>query len=195
MNWNRFYIFLPLLLLLLAACGTAANPGRELDSFSFTDQNGKPFGTEELKGHIWIADFVFTNCETVCPPMTLEMAELQKIAKDKGLDVQFVSFTVDPEVDQPAVLKEYIQSFTEDESNWHFLTGYSQSEIEIFASGQFQTIVQKPKTSNQVIHGTNFYLVDPNGNLIGEYNFVNDAFQKDLFKEIKRLNRMYSKKS
>ncbi|MFS0574744.1 SCO family protein [Sporosarcina sp. 179-K 3D1 HS] len=168
------------------------SPGRELVSFSFTDQDGQSFGTKELEGHIWIADFIFTNCETVCPPMTMEMATLQAEAKEKGLDVKFVTFTVDPDVDTPEVLKKYIQHFTEDESNWHLLSGYSQKDIETFAMEQFQTIVQKPKTSDQVIHGTNFYLIDQNGFLMAEYNFADESYREDIQKDIKRLLRFDS---
>ncbi|WP_413056835.1 SCO family protein [Sporosarcina sp. 179-K 3D1 HS] len=179
-------------LLLVAACGSDMSPGRELVSFSFTDQDGQSFGTKELEGHIWIADFIFTNCETVCPPMTMEMATLQAEAKEKGLDVKFVTFTVDPDVDTPEVLKKYIQHFTEDESNWHLLSGYSQKDIETFAMEQFQTIVQKPKTSDQVIHGTNFYLIDQNGFLMAEYNFADESYREDIQKDIKRLLRFDS---
>ncbi|WP_052484210.1 SCO family protein [Bacillus sp. OxB-1] len=176
----------------MAGCGSEMAPGRELASFSFTDQDGRSFGTDELQGHIWVANFIFTNCETVCPPMTMEMASLQKMAEENSLDIQFVTFTVDPDVDSPKVLKKYIQHFTENESNWHLLTGYSQKEIERFALEQFQTIVQKPKTSNQVIHGTNFYLIDPNGRLLKEYNFADDSYQEDLLKDMERLTRLDS---
>ena len=91
------------------------------------------------------------------------MADLQKKFKEEGIQVEFVSFTVDPTVDSPEVLKEYIHQFTDDETNWHILTGYTQEEIEVFAREQFQTIVQKPSSSNQVIHGTNFYLINQQG--------------------------------
>src|SRR5690606_25667449 len=107
--------------------------------------------TDDLNGTIWIASFIFTKCETVCPPLMFEMAALQKRFEEKGIEVELISFTVDPEVDSPEVLKQYIRHFTDNETNWNLLTGYSQEEIEGFAREQFQTIVQKPNTSNQVI--------------------------------------------
>lgn len=67
------------------------------------------------------------------------------MAKKEKLDVEFVSFSVDPEIDKPEMLKQYASKFHADLSNWHFLTGYSQKEIEAFAQKNFKTIVQKPQ--------------------------------------------------
>ncbi|MBE1554255.1 SCO family protein [Sporosarcina limicola] len=182
-------LFVLVCLSLLSACGAKTQTGTEITPFTFTNQEGQPFGTEELKGSIWIADFIFTQCETVCPPMTIEMASLQKKFKDEGIQAEFVSFTVDPTVDTPTLLKDYLKQYTDDDSNWHLLTGYTQEAIELFAREQFQTIVQKPATSNQVLHGTNFYLIDQQGFKIKEYNFVDTSYVEDLMKDIKKLQK------
>lgn len=179
--------FIAIFILILTACGAKQATGPLLGEFTFTDQNGADFGVTELAGNVWIADFIFTDCETVCPPMTAEMAALQKRFKEDGIAVEFVSFTVDPTVDDASTLKKYITRFTDDESNWHLLTGYSQEEIEKFAREKFQTIVLKPETSSQVIHGTSFYLIDRNGIKINEYNFVDPTYVDSLIKEIKKL--------
>lgn len=118
--------------------------------------------------------------------MTVEMAQLQEKLHEEGIDMEFVSFTVDPLVDSPDVLKKYLQDFTEDDSNWHALTGYSQEAIETFAREQFQTMVQKPASSSQVIHGTNFYLIDKNGALVNEYNYISNSYVKEMIKDIKK---------
>jgi len=187
---NIRYLFISLVTaVLLSACSSVPQNGKEMLPFSYTDQNGQPFGTDELTGKVWIADFVFTKCKTVCPPMTLEMADLQKKFADEGIQVEFVSFTVDPTIDSPDVLKEYIHQFTDDETNWHLLSGYTQEEIEVFAREQFQTIVQKPFTSNQVIHGTNFYLINQQGSIVNEYNFVDASYVKEMTKDIKKIQR------
>ncbi|PIC65128.1 cytochrome c oxidase assembly protein [Sporosarcina sp. P13] len=175
-------------LLLVVGCSEPLERGKQIRDFTFTDQNGEPFGTEQTSGRPWIADFVFTNCTTICPALTSEMAELQKILKEQGIDVQIVSFSVDPEVDTPATLKAYIANFTADESNWHLLTGYSQPEIEAFAREEFQTFVLKHESSTQVVHGTNFYLLDAEGTIRKEYNFSNESYQKELLADMKRLN-------
>ena len=92
-------------------------------TLTLTDQDGKVFSTDSLRGHVWVADFIFTSCPGSCPIMSHQMAELQK---KTPADVGFVSFTVDPKIDTPAVLREYGQSLHADFSRWHFLTGTDQ---------------------------------------------------------------------
>lgn len=161
-------------LLFTTACGGGkkglADPlNWEVMDFQYTNQDNKPFGLSDLKGKVWVADFIFTSCTTVCPPMTANMAKLQKQAKEAGLDVQFVSFSVDPEVDIPEKLKQYGEYFKADFSNWNFLTGYEQEEIALLADKSFKTVVEDDPNSNQVMHGTRFYLVDQNGRIVRSY--------------------------
>ena len=183
----RYIIYSVICLLILSSCSGNQHTEKEVAPFSFIDQNEKPFGTDDLNGTVWIASFVFSNCETVCPPMMFEMATLQKEIEEKELKAEFVSFTVDPDSDTPEVLKEFIQQFTNNETNWHMLTGYSQEAIEIFAREQFQTIVQKPESSHQVIHGTNFYLVDDQGYVLNEYNYIDESYVEEIIEEIKEV--------
>ncbi|VEF48743.1 electron transport protein SCO1/SenC [Bacillus freudenreichii] len=172
-------------ILILSACSSQKS-GTPIEDFNFTDQDGKPFGLEDLKGKVWVSDFVFTNCTTVCPPMTMNMAELQEKVKEMGLDdVHFVSFTVDPEIDTPEVLKQYGQSFGADFSTWHFLTGYSQEEIEDYVPKNFKTIVKKPRDDDQVIHGITFYLFNKDGEIIGDYPGDKEVPFKQIIKDIK----------
>ncbi|ARA96653.1 SCO family protein [Geobacillus thermodenitrificans] len=185
--WKR--IMMIAAVCLLAACGKTIPDAKNwpVADFTFVDQSGEPFGLRDLKGKIWVADFVFTNCETVCPPMTANMAKLKKKAEEKGLDVEFVSFSVDPEVDTPEKLTAYAKQFTDDLANWHFLTGYSQTEINELAQKSFKTIVQKPANDDQVIHGTNFYLVGPDGNIVQTYNGVQDVPYDTILEHIEIL--------
>lgn len=176
-------------IVLLAACGKKIPNAQNwpIAPFTFTDQNGQHFGLNDLKGKIWVANFIFTRCADVCPPMTANMAKLQRMAKEEGLKVEFVSFSVDPENDQPEQLKAYIEKFHADVRHWHLLTGYSQREIEDFAQKNFKTIVQKPANQTQVIHGTDFYLVDQNGKVVQYYNGMNDVPYKQILEHIKIL--------
>ncbi|REB06470.1 SCO family protein [Sporosarcina sp. BI001-red] len=185
MKAARLVPIMIVVIVFLSACSSPKQPIREISSFSFIDQQGDAFGFNQLEDTVWIADFIFTKCETVCPPMTSEMADLQKEFKKHNLDVQFVSFTVDPDVDTPETLKAYARQYTDDTSNWHFLTGYSPNEITRYAMENFQTIIQKPETSDQVIHGTNFYLIAKNGQLVSEFNYVDEDYVHDLLKTVK----------
>ena len=84
--------------------------------FTLTDQAGEPFSLDDLKGKVWIADFVFTRCTSICPVMTAKMAELRDQLSQfaHGEDVRLVSVSVEPEHDQPAVLAEYAAKFKAD---------------------------------------------------------------------------------
>lgn len=185
----RMLTVLVIAVILLASCGQPKQKGRQVASFSFTDQNENPFGTDQLAGKVWIADFIFTDCTSVCTPMSQKMADLQTMFKEQGLKVEFVTFTVDPETDTPQVLKDYLVQFTDDESNWHLLTGYSQDSIEKIALNQFQTIVQKPNESGQVIHGTNFYIIDQKGYIVNEYSYSEESFEEQILNEVVRLTK------
>ncbi|MDN7246769.1 SCO family protein [Planococcus shenhongbingii] len=161
--------------LLLAGCGQAIEDplNWEIEDFTFTNHENEEFGLADLKGEVWLADFVFTNCTTVCLPMTSNMVDLQQQFKDQGLDVKIVSFSVDPAVDKPEVLKSYAENYGADLSSWNLLTGYSPETIDKFAMENFQTLARKPENTDQVIHGTYFYLVDQNGVVMKDYDGVN----------------------
>ena len=84
----RYIVYSVVCLLILSSCSGNQPTGKEVAPFSFIDQNEKPFGTDDLNGTVWIASFVFSNCETVCPPMMFEMASLQKEIEEKKLQEQ-----------------------------------------------------------------------------------------------------------
>src|SRR5699024_11930906 len=90
----------------------------EVADFEFTDQDGESFSNEDLEGKWWVADFIFTNCETVCIPMTSNMVNLQQELEEKNIDnVELVSFSVEPDRDTPEVLTEYAEEYGADLSN------------------------------------------------------------------------------
>jgi protein SCO1/2 len=91
--------------------------------FSLTDQAGRPFGTAELQGKVWVANFIFTACHGSCPVLSQKMAEVKRRARRLGPDFHLVSMTVDPERDTPARLAEYGQRYGADPQKWSFLTG------------------------------------------------------------------------
>jgi protein SCO1 len=179
-----------LFLVLLTGCqeGIKDPLNWELEDFNARTEEGKDISLTDLKGEVWIADFIFTNCATVCPPMTANMTKLQGMLKEKGLDVEIVSFSVDPSVDTPEKLKEYVMKFNGELTNWQLLTGYSQEFIEEYALKNFKTIVKKPGTDNQVIHGTSFYLIDKEGIVVKDYDGITIPYD-DIIRDINILTK------
>ncbi len=180
-------------LLLLCACGgkTIKDPlNYQIEPFSYQNQDRKTVSLKSLKGHVWIADFMFTNCNSVCPPMTAHMTELQKRLKAENLDVRIVSFSVDPENDTPKQLKAFASKYPLSLRNWDFLTGYSQKDIEDFALNSFKAIVNKPKGEDQVIHKTSFYLVGPDGKVLKDYDGVQKVPYDDILSDVKAAEEL-----
>ncbi|MEH7884941.1 SCO family protein [Bacillus sp. JJ1609] len=191
MKKGILFFVLAAVIALAAGCGNSGLKDAKnypIEDFKYTNQDGQPYSKKDLKGKVWVADFVFTNCADVCPPMTANMAKLQDMIKEEGLeDVEIVSFSVDPTVDKPEVLTEYGKKFNVDFKNWNFLTGYTQEEIEKFALENFKTIVKKPQSGDQVIHGTDFYLVDQNGDMRKYYTGLKEVPFEQIIEDIKAL--------
>jgi protein SCO1/2 len=151
-------------------------------AFQFHDQDDKPVTLETLRDSPWVADFIFTNCPGSCPMMSGKMAALQK---SLPAQVKFVSFSVDPEHDTPAVLKEYAQRFLADESRWKFLTG-DQDAIMTQARGML--LAALPANAGQpIIHDGRFLLIDGQGHIRGAYHSNDPQELANLDRDAKRL--------
>ncbi len=137
------------------------------------NEDGEKVSTDDYKGKLWIANFIFTSCPDVCPVLTTNMGDLQRMLKEEGLDVQLVSFSVDPDVDTPERMKQYIEAWGGDLDNWDGLTGYSQEEIEEFALESFKVLAAKQ--NGTVVHQNYFHLVSPEGKFIKLYKGIDDA--------------------
>ncbi|KGR77776.1 SCO family protein [Ureibacillus manganicus] len=148
-----------------------------IEDFTMTDHRGNTVTLEDFKGEPWLAMFIFTNCTTVCPPMTFNMTEIQSNLIERGVeDYKIVAFSVDPEFDTPEVLTNYLSLYpVPDDSKWHLLTGYDQTFIEQFALDSFKTLVKKPADGGEVMHMVTFHLVDEKGTLVKNYSGYSEA--------------------
>lgn len=192
MRKKLFLSSIMMLMLLLSACsmgGFKADHKYKIDPFEFTNQHHEQVSLDDLKGTVWIAQFVFTNCETVCLPMMANMTDLQNMLHDEGIeDYKIVSFSVDPKNDTPEVLQEYLDAFDPvDQSKWEMLTGYSQETIENLAIGSFKTFVSKTPGVDQVTHGTAFSLVNKDGVSVKTYSGAEEVPYEDIVKDMKAL--------
>lgn len=147
--------------------------------FQFINQNGQPFGSANLRGKIWIADFVYSTCPGPCPMISTRMSELQKpLAKT---DVQLVSFTVDPEKDTPEMLRGYAEHLNADTTKWTFLTGRKNDVYSLIHDGFKLAVVDPGVASPQLVHSTRVALVDRHGTIRGYYDATEaDAVTKLL---------------
>jgi len=137
-----------------------------LPAFTLTDQRGQPFGTRELTGKVWVADFIFTACQEACPLLSQKMAEVGRRAHKLGPDFHLVSISVDPARDAPAALAAYGARYGANPISWSFLTGPAEA-IEAAVVGGFKVGMGREKTSGegaadfwQIFHGENLVLVD-----------------------------------
>jgi cytochrome oxidase Cu insertion factor (SCO1/SenC/PrrC family) len=139
-------------------------------AFQLTNQNGQAFGSGQLAGKIWIADFIYTTCPGPCPMISSRMSELQKPLENS--DVHLVSFSVDPEKDTPAVLRDYAAKLQAQPGRWDFLTG-SKSAIYKLSHDGFKLAVSDGSAEQGLpIHSTRMVLVDRRGQIRGYYDAV-----------------------
>lgn len=192
MRKKLFLSSMMIVMLLLSACsmgGFKADHKYKIDPFEFTNQHHEQVSLDDLKGTVWIAQFVFTNCDTVCLPMMANMTDLQKMLHDEGVeDYKIVSFSIDPKNDTPEALQEYLDTFDPiDQSKWEMLTGYSQETIENLAISSFKTFVSKAPGEDQVVHGTAFSLINKDGMSVKTYNGAEDVPYEEIVKDMKAL--------
>lgn len=143
-----------------------------VENFSLTDQSGRPYGLNQLRGSYWVADFIFTRCAGPCPVISSKMARLTEEFSQSNL--RFVSFSVDPDHDTPEILSAYARTYGADTARWAFLTG-NTSDVHSLIRDNFHLAVQEEIQDGRggttaVLHSLHFVLVGPDGKIIGYYN-------------------------
>jgi len=152
-------------LLVLSACA----PHRDLPvmgqvpTFEMTSQDGKPFHSESLAGHVWVADFIFTHCPGPCLRMSSHMRKVQT-ATASTPEIRMLSFTVDPDRDTPPVLSAFASRYQANPARWVFLTG-PQATLQMLSRETFKL----GDVDGSMNHSTRFVLVDKQGRVRGIY--------------------------
>ncbi len=161
----------------------------QIPSFSFINQDGEAITEKTVEGKIYVADFIFTRCASICPKMTANMGVLQdKFKNDAG--VLLLSHSVTPEMDSVSVLKKYAIERGVVSGKWHLLTGnkddiYRLAKKEYFAGdtiGYYQT-------GNEFLHTENFILVDQHRRIRGVYNGTLPLEMERLIEDIGALKK------
>jgi protein SCO1/2 len=164
--------------------------------FTFTDQFGQPYGTDSLKGKIYVAEFFFTSCNSICPVMTKGLKEVVYDEYRKGKhsdDLRLLSFTIDPKRDTPARLAQYAEKFGIKGHRWMFLTGPKDSLYKLMGPESFMMIEPHPdEGTDQITHSKFVELVDKEGRIRGTYDATNHDELERLRDEIRLLMLQYA---
>ena len=154
--------------------------------FSFTNQNGKTITQKDYEGKIYVADFFFTTCQTICPIMTTNMTEVQK-AFSKNPKVMILSHTVTPEIDSVPVLKQYALKQNVDDSKWNMVTGDKKDIYYIARKSYLAVKTGKPEEMYDMVHTENFVLVDTKRRVRGFYDGTKKEDVQRLIEDINWL--------
>ena len=150
-----------------------------LPAFALVNQDAQRFGSAQLAGKIWIADFIFTSCPGPCPLISSRMSELQKPLEQT--DIHLVSFTVDPEKDTPEVLRAYAEKLHAQLKRWDFLTGSRPAIYGLARDGFKLAVADGSDERGMPVHSTRIVLVDRRGVIRGYYDaLAPDAVTKLL---------------
>ena len=139
----------------------------QVPPFTLTNQQGRAFHSDELRGKVWLAAIIFTHCAGPCPRMTQRLAELQAVVPSDQA-VRFITLTTDPENDTPAVLSTYAQRFGAAPDRWQFLTGSKAQIADVAVRGlKLTTLPKDPEKmenpNDLFIHSTILIVVDKRG--------------------------------
>jgi cytochrome oxidase Cu insertion factor (SCO1/SenC/PrrC family) len=168
-----------------AAAGSSSIAPRvlaTLPEFALENEHAENTALSDLRGTVWIADFIFTRCAGTCPVITRRMAELEKEldASPSLRDVKLVSFSVDPDFDRPDVLRDYRRANGADAARWMFLTGTRENVRGLVRDGFKLPIGEQPDPKMPIVHTQNFMVVDRMGRIRGAYDALSEEGRKDL---------------
>ncbi len=131
-------------------------------AFSFTNQNGKTISNKDFEGKVYVVEFFFTTCTSICPIMTENMKLVQE-AFNANANVGIASFSIDPQYDSPEVLKKYAEQRNITKPQWHLLTGNKDKIYELANEGFNLYVAQMPENPDGFEHSGYFALVDQKG--------------------------------
>ncbi|MFT4661163.1 MAG: protein SCO1/2 [Patiriisocius sp.] len=164
--------------------------GHTIGDFSFLNQNNETITQAEVEGKVYVAEYFFTTCGTICPKMNAQMQRIQ-FAYSREENVKLLSFTVNPEVDSVEQMKRYADHHDAKDGHWHFLTGEKE---DLYALARKSFFILKPAEAQNLgdagsdfIHTNNFVLVDQKKRIRGYYDGTNEAEVTKLIADIRRL--------
>lgn len=158
--------------------------------FKFTNYNGETVSQQNLDSCVYVADFFFSTCKTICPVMSDHMSQLQK-AFEKVPDIKFISFTVDPEHDNAEVLNEYAKAHHAIKDKWYLVTGDKKEIYDLARNSYMLNVADGDGGADDFIHSEMFVLVDKEKRIRGIYDGTSEASIDTCVDEIKVLFKEY----
>lgn len=159
----------------------------KIANFEFVNQEGDTITNEDVNGKVYVADFFFTSCPTICPIMKKEMLRVYEEFKDKP-NFKILSHTIDPEYDTVALLKDYAARLgVENANTWNFLTGDQEKIFEIGQTSYLTTAMTDKDEPGGFLHSGAFLLIDTQGRIRGVYDGTKATQVDQLIKDIPKL--------
>ncbi len=164
-----------------------------IGNFSLINQNGETITNDTYKDKIYIADFFFTRCQTICIAMAYNMSELQEYYKN-DTDIMFLSHSVTPVMDSVSVLKEYALRKGVIDGKWNVATGSKKHIYELARKNYFAVLDEGNGDENDFIHTEQFVLVDKDRRIRGYYDGTEKEDMKKVIADIALLKEEYNRK-
>ncbi|HNP07864.1 MAG TPA: SCO family protein [Cyclobacteriaceae bacterium] len=159
-------------------------------NFQFVDQDSAFVTNETFKDQIYVTDFFFTSCRTICPIMKTQMLRVYEATADIP-DVKLLSHSIDPEYDTVALLHDFAKRLGVSSDRWHFVTGVKDSIYKIAQTSYFATAMEDKSEPDGFIHSGAFLLVDKEQRLRGKYDGTKEEDVNRLLVDINRLRKEY----
>lgn len=161
----------------------------KINDFSLINQNGETITQDNYKGKIYVADFFFTTCGTICPIMTKNMAAIQKEILDDD-DIMLLSHSVTPEIDTVAQLKRYAIEKGVNDAKWNLVTG-DRKQIYDLARKSYLAVKSNGDEDYSMVHTENFMLIDKERRIRGFYDGTKEEEIEQLLEDIEILKDSY----
>lgn len=158
--------------------------------FSFIDQDSNVVNNNTFKDKIYVADFFFTTCPTICPIMKAQMLRIYETFKDND-QLMLLSHTIDPDYDTVALLHDFAERLGVKSDKWHFVTGPKEEIYDIGQNSYMVTSMEDENEPGGYIHSGAFILVDRERHIRGLYDGTNEKEVNRLMKDIPRLLKEY----
>jgi protein SCO1 len=164
----------------------------KIADFSFVDQDSNAVTGDTFKGKIYVADFFFTSCRTICPIMKTQMLRVYDSIQNDA-EVLILSHTIDPEYDTVGLLHDFAERLGVTSSKWHFVTGNKDDIYKIAQTSYFATAMEDKSEPDGFIHSGAFLLIDKDKRIRGKYDGTVEEDVNRLLGDIQRLKKEYAK--